>query len=148
MTGFSSDFDGLDLDDGELLAVPLLPLVALAFLLLEDDDLIPALVLENLRGNRRAGKGGRAHLEIGALARGQHVANLNGRAGLRVRKAVHDQDIALRHGELLSLSLDGGSHEIKPLNKLFRRFQRKAILEVCSRAASRCPSRSGTRPRI
>jgi hypothetical protein len=69
MTWFSSEGDGLDLDDGKLLAVALLALVALPLLLLEYDDLITALVLENLGGNGGSGKGGLADLEICALTR-------------------------------------------------------------------------------
>src|SRR5271166_292046 len=142
MTWFSSEYDGLDLDDGKLLAVTLLALVSLAFLLLEYDDLISAPVLENLRGDHGAGERGLAHLEIRALARGKHVPYLDSRAGFRVREAVHDEDVALRYGELLPLSLDGGPHEIKPLTKLFGRFQRKAILAANSRSTSQCRPRT------
>src|SRR5208337_3804272 len=126
MTWFSSDFDGLDLDDGKLLAVALLALVALALLLLEYDHLSPALVLQDLSGNRGARQRGPANPEISALTGRQHVLNLDDGAGYGVREAVHDEDIALRDGELLPLGFDRGFHEIKPLTKRFGESQSKA----------------------
>jgi hypothetical protein len=58
------DVDGFDLDDGKLLAMALLPLVALALALLENDDLFAAFVLKDggLFGSAR--KGGLANPEI------------------------------------------------------------------------------------
>jgi hypothetical protein len=44
--------------------VALLALVALALLLLEDDDFVAALVLEHLGGDGGSGQGGRADLEV------------------------------------------------------------------------------------
>jgi len=106
-----SDVDGRDLDDRKLLAMALLALVTFAFLLLEHDDLVAALVLENGGRDRRARQEGLAHLETFAFARGEDVGNLNGRTGFRVRIAVHHEDVPLGDGELLALGLDGRSHK-------------------------------------
>ena len=84
---------------------------ALALLLLENDDLVAALVLENLGRNRGAGERGGADLEIGAFARGQHVLNLDGGTLFGAWIAVDDENVALGHSELLALGLDGGFHK-------------------------------------
>src|ERR1019366_925849 len=112
MTWFSSDFDRFDLDYGKLLAVALLALVALALLLLEYDHFASALVLKDLGRDRGAGQRGPADPEVGPFTRGQHVRYLDGRAGLRVRKAVHHEDVPLGYDELLLLGLDLSFHEI------------------------------------
>src|ERR1700677_3568720 len=119
MAGVSLNCDGLDLYDRKLLSVALLALIALPLLLLEYDDLITAFVLEDLGGNGGSRQRRLADLEISALAGGQHVPDLDRGSGLGVREAVHDEDIALGDGELLSLCLDSGFHEIKPLTKPF-----------------------------
>src|SRR5476651_2106670 len=119
MAGVSLECDGLDLDDRKFLAVALLALVAFPLLLLEYDHFIPALVLEDLGRNGGSRERRLADLEICALAGGQHIIDLDRGSGLGVRKAVHDEDIALGYGELLSLCLDSGFHEIKPLTKPF-----------------------------
>ena len=51
---------------------------ALALLLFENDDLFPALVLENGRGHRSPRKKGFADLELLTLTSGKHVLNLDG----------------------------------------------------------------------
>src|SRR5580692_895974 len=113
MAWFSSEGDGLDLYDGKLLAVPLLALVSLALLLLEYDHLVTALVLQNLGRDRGAREVGLADPEIRALSSRQDFLNLNGGAGFRVGEAVHDEDVPLGNGELLSLGFDRGFHQIK-----------------------------------
>src|ERR1700722_8825554 len=119
MALFSSDGDGLDLYDGKLLAVALLALVALALLLLEYDHLVAALVLQDLGRNRRAGEVGFADPEISTLSGRKDFLNLNNGAGFRVGKAVHDEDVPLRNGELLPLGFDRGFHQIKRSISLF-----------------------------
>src|SRR5580692_5080675 len=113
MASFSSECDRLDLDYGKFLAVALLALVPLALLLLEYHDLIAAFVLEDLGRDDSAGQGGLAHLEVGAFTCGKHVLDLDRCTGLGIREAVHNEDVALRNGELLPLGLDGRLHEIK-----------------------------------
>src|ERR1700677_1246686 len=111
MVVVSLNFDRLDLDDGKFLAMALLALVALALLLLEDDDLLAATILEDLGGDRGARQGGVAHLVALALARGQDIGNFDGRAGLRVPITVHHEDVALGYGELLALGFDRRFHK-------------------------------------
>src|ERR1700722_8133781 len=127
MEWFSSDFNRLDPDDRKLLAMPLLALVAFALLLLEYDHLFAALVLEDLGGNGRPSQGGVPHSEIRAFSSRQDVLDLHNRALLRVRESVHDEDVALRNGELLPLGLDGGSHEINRLISGFAEFKARLI---------------------
>ena len=54
---------------------------------------------------------GRADLEVRAFAGGKHVLDLDGGTGLRVRIAVHDEDVALGDSELLALGFDRGFHK-------------------------------------
>ena len=103
--------NGLDLDDRKLLAVTPLALVALALLLLEDDDLVTALVLEDLGRNLGALEDRSANLECGALTGGENVGDLDGATRFRVGVAVDDQNVALGDSELLALGFDGRFHK-------------------------------------
>ena len=109
----SLNFDGLDFDDRELLAMTSLALHALALLLLEDDDLLAALVLEHLGGDRSAGKEGSANLKSLALAAGEDFVDFDSGAGFRLGIAVYDEDVALADRELLPLRFDSGFHKFK-----------------------------------
>ena len=84
------DVDGFDLDDGELLAMALLPLVALALALLENDDLFAAFIFEDggLYGSAR--QGGLANPEIGALAGSENLIDFHSRTLLGAGKTVDD----------------------------------------------------------
>ena len=108
---FPLEFDGFDLNDGKLLAVAALFLVALALLFLEDDDLVAALVLEDFGRNLGTREQGRADAETRAFAGGEHIGDLDRRAFLGAGIEVDGQDVALGDGELLALRADGGFHK-------------------------------------
>src|SRR5690349_2969371 len=117
MAGVSLSVNRLDLDDGKLLAMAAFPLHALALLLLENNHFLPALVLENLGRNRGAREVRGANLERFTFARRQHILDLDGRAFFGARIAVHSENVALGHSELLALGLDRRFHKIKRRNK-------------------------------
>src|SRR6185312_1686916 len=62
-----SSADGRDLQRRERLAVPLLAAVALAALVLEDDDLLVQALLDDLRLDGDAGDGGTADLHAARI---------------------------------------------------------------------------------
>src|SRR3954468_11280132 len=104
--GCSLSGDRLDLDDGKFLTVAALALRALALAHLENDDLLAALVLEDLGLDRGAGEEGGANLEIVAFARGEDFVDFDRGARFRLGIAIHDEDIALADRELLPLCFD------------------------------------------
>src|SRR5450432_238152 len=69
--------DGLDLDDRQFLAMATFTLHAFALLLLENDDLLGAFVLQHLGGDGSADEKGGSNLESGAFARGEDFVDLN-----------------------------------------------------------------------
>src|SRR3954471_2943851 len=111
MVSVSLSVNRIDLDDRKLLAMAAFTLHALALLLLENDDLIAALVLQNRGRNRRARKGRLADLERFTFARGKNVLNLDGGTLFGAGIAVHGKNVALRHSELLALGFDGRFHK-------------------------------------
>jgi len=86
-------------------------LVALALLLLENDHLVAALVLEDLGGDGSTGEGRGANLELGAFTSGEDVGDLDGGAGFRVGEAVYNENVAFGNSELLALGFDGRFHK-------------------------------------
>jgi len=103
--------DGLDLDNGKLLAMALFTFHALALFLFENDDLFTALVLKN--GGRHAGavEDRGANFEVFAFASREYFVDLDGGAGHGVLVAVYYQDVALRYSELLALGFNGRFHK-------------------------------------
>jgi len=97
--------------------VALLALVALALVLLENDDFLAAFVFEDGGGDGRACERRGADLERVALSGGQHIRDRDGVTLFRVRETIHGQDVALGDDELLALGFDGGFHKMKPRNK-------------------------------
>src|SRR5688500_17790538 len=100
-----------DLDDGKLLAMAAFPLHAFALLLLENDHLVTALVLENGGGNCRTGKKRLSNLERVTCPRGEHILDLHGRALLGARITVYGKNVARGHSDLLALGLGGRAHK-------------------------------------
>ena len=72
----------------------MLALVALTLLLLEDDDLVTALVFENFSGNADSCQFRRTDSEICSLASGEYIGDSHSRTCYRIRVTVNDEDIA------------------------------------------------------
>lgn len=102
--------NGLDLDDGDLLAVALLAAVALPALALDDGDLFPALVFEDLGHDACALDGGCAEACLRTFTGHQHFVDGDCVARVGVLKSVDEQDVAFLDCELTPLSFDGGFH--------------------------------------
>ena len=84
---------------------------ALALFLLKNDDLGPSLVFQDCRGDRSTGETGFADPERLTFTSGEDVLNLYGRAFFGARIAVHSENVALGHSELLALGFDGRFHK-------------------------------------
>src|ERR1700732_4270417 len=99
-----------DLQHGLVLAVGVLAPVILPPLLLEDDDLAGAALLDEGGADRGAGQEGRAGRDIGAVADHQHFAELDHGAGLAVELLDRDH-IVLGNRVLLAAGADHCKHD-------------------------------------
>src|SRR6185312_7096373 len=111
--GGSLNGDGFDLDDGKLLAVTAFAFHALALLFLEDDDLLGALVFQNLGGHGSTGEERSADLEARAFTGCEDFVNFDGGAGFRLGIAIYNENVALANRELFPLCFDSGFHKFK-----------------------------------
>src|ERR1043165_951644 len=84
--------DLVDAQDGDRLAMTVLAAVIVAAALLEDQHLLAALLLDHRRADRGAGDGRGAGLGLGAFADDEHLAQLDGGAGL-ARQLLDRDDI-------------------------------------------------------
>ncbi len=85
--------------------------VTLALLLLEDDDLITALVLDQFGTDAGSVHPGRAETDIGSLTEGQNIVDFNGSARFSAWKLIDDKDVTLFDGELSALGLNCRFHK-------------------------------------
>src|SRR5690606_29122109 len=102
--------DAGDLDAGEVLAVTLPTTVPGLVLVLEDGDLLAALVTDDLGGHLHSGQilGARGHL---LAVDEQHGSQLAGRPR-RTLDAVHDDDVTDGHLLLSAAGLDDRVHHV------------------------------------
>ena len=98
---------------------------AFALVLLENDDLFAALVLEDFRGDRSTGQSGSTDAEAIAFAGCKDIVNLNSGTGFRIWITVDDKNVALGDSELSPLGFDRCFHKIKPRIKRFHPCERK-----------------------
>ena len=88
-----------------------LAVVTLALLLLEDDDLVAALVLNQFGTDLGSVDPRRAESNIGSLTEGQNVVDFNDGTRFSAWKLVDDKDVTLFDGELSALGLDCRFHK-------------------------------------
>jgi hypothetical protein len=88
----------------------LLAAIVLAPLLLEDDDLVAALVLDHLGRDQRAGDGRAARLGAAVAAEQDHLRKLDNVAGLACDLLDLD-DIVRRHAILLAARANDREHD-------------------------------------
>src|SRR5690606_21205188 len=106
---------GAEVGDGDLrvgLAVAVLDAVALAALLLEDDDLVGLHVAEHLEAGRGAVDGGGAHLHAAVAGDEEDAVHRHGVADVGV-EAGHVQLLVLLDLELLPADLYDGVHGVR-----------------------------------
>ena len=131
--------DGLDLDDGKLLAMAFFALVALAAFFLKDDDFFATFIFKDFGGNRgafdlrSADGGGFAVLDE------KNVIEADSVARCRVRVLIDDQNVAFCDRKLAPLGMDGGFFHgkiglkirvegKKPIKRLFTKDQAFSVI--------------------
>src|ERR1700722_15752775 len=90
--------------------MPLLSLVAFAFLLFEDNDFFATLVFEHGGHDGSAFQDRSAESKIFAFAGGEDFLYFKRRTLGGIRVAVHREYVALGNGELAALGFDRGFH--------------------------------------
>src|SRR5579862_7493530 len=103
-----------DLQRREGLTVAGLAAVALAALVLEDDDLLAEALLEDLGLDGDAGDRGTTHLDLAGVVGEQQRAEGDLRAG-RADELLHAEGLSLGDSILFSTRRDDGVHETKAL---------------------------------
>lgn len=94
-----------------MLAVTAAALVALATLLLEDDDLVIFFVLEDGRLDAGAVDERAAKLSVCAFAHHEDFVEIDGVACFRSREGVNLEDVTFSDSKLAALSSDCGFHD-------------------------------------